>query len=186
MDAITVSVSAHVPRLHNGLLNRALTSVADQVLQPARVSLAIDTTHAGAAATKQRALEGVTTPYVAFLDSDDFFDPDHLLVLMCGMRDHGADYVFSYFHGPDVLGNFGRVFDNAAPHETTTTVLMRTDLARAVGFAALPDRLENEGDDWGMVLGCVRLGAKIVHIPRRTWTYEMAQGDNTSGLGRNW
>lgn len=185
-DAITVLVSAHRPRVENGLLNRALISVANQTLQPARISLAIDVNHDGAAVTKQRALEGVTTPWLAVLDSDDTMDPEHLEVLMCGARDHDADYVFSYFHGPDVLGKFGVPFDPAQPHETTTTILIRTELALAVGFRALPERLENEGDDWGMVLGCVKLGAKIVHIPRRTWTYSMNPTENTSGLGRNW
>lgn len=185
-DAITVLVSAHRPRVENGLLNRALISVANQTLQPARISLAIDVNRDGAAVTKQRALEGVTTPLVAVLDSDDHLDPEHLEVLLCGMRDHDADYVFSYFHGPDVLGHFGRPFDNASPHETTTTILIRTELALAVGFKALPDRIETSGEDFAMTLGCVALGAKIVHVPRRTWTYHMDAMSNTSGLGGNW
>lgn len=183
---ITVSIAAHMPRVHSGQLQRALASVASQTLQPVRVSLAIDTRRDGAAVTKQRALDGVTTPWVAFLDSDDWWDPDHLETLAAGIREFDADYAFSYFHGPDVLGTFGKAFDREHPHETTTTVLMRTELAQKVGFRQLPERSQNSGDDWAMLMGCVHEGAKIVHIPKRTWTYSMSDGDNTSGLGRNW
>jgi glycosyltransferase involved in cell wall biosynthesis len=178
---ITVAVPAHPARLMNGMLARALTSIAVQLLPPAAISVAVDTERQGAAPTRQRALDAVRTEWVAFLDSDDWFDPDHLAVLAAGAAEHEADYVYSYWHGPDILGHFGEVFDPAKPIETTMTILVRTELAKQVGFARLEDRLENSGEDWRMTTGCAALGAKIVHIPRRTWTYNM-HGGNTSGL----
>lgn len=182
---VTVIIAAHTPRITTSL-PRALASIAAQTLQPARVVLALDVNHDGAAVTKQRALEGVVTEFTAVLDSDDFFDPDHLEVLMGAIVDFEADCAFSYWHGPDVLGHFGRPFDARQPHETTTTILVRTKLAQQVGYRALPDRIETSGEDFGMTLGLCALGAKIVHVPRRTWTYTMSEGSNTSGLGSNW
>lgn len=181
MTAITVAVPAHPARIQSRLLQRALQSVLYQTYPAAGVSLAMDLTRAGAPATRQRALDGVTTPLVAFLDSDDYFDPDHLESLYGCMQDTGADYVFSYWHGPDFLGHFGKEFDPADPVETTITILVRTELAKQVGFQAIPDRLENTGEDRRMTLGCIELGAKIVHLPKRTWTYGM-HGQNSSGL----
>lgn len=178
---VTVAIPAHPARIHTGMLTRALGSVWAQTMPPSAVSIAVDVDGAGAPPTRQRALDAVTTPWVAFLDSDDFFDSNHLQLLSQCAIDSGADYVYSYWHGPDLLGHYGRPFDPTTPVETTTTILIRTDLARKVGFAALPERSENTGEDWGMVLGCIALGAKIMHLPRRTWTYTFHQG-NTSGL----
>lgn len=178
---ITVAIPSH-PARSNGLLQRALTSVLCQTWTPAGISLAIDTLREGAPATRQRALDGVTTPWVAFLDSDDAFDPDHLESLAACANETGADYVYSYWHtAPDVLGHFGKPFDPANPTETTITILVRTELAKEVGFKAMPDRYENTGEDFQLVLGCVALGAKIVHLPKRTWLWNHHSG-NTSGM----
>lgn len=178
---ITVVIPTH-PARSNGLLQRALTSVLAQTWRPAGFVVAMDNLREGAPATRQRALDSVNTPWVAFLDSDDAFDPDHLESLgECANRT-GADYVFSYWHtAPDVLGHFGKVFDPQHPTETTITVLVRTELAKKVGFKALPDRFENTGEDFRLVLGCLDLGAKVVHLPKRTWLWAH-HGGNTSGM----
>lgn len=178
---IGVAIPAHQARLTNGMLDRATQSVYAQTLPPAAVSVAVDWAREGAPATRQRALDAVATPWVAFLDSDDMFDPDHLELLARCAEENDASYVYSYWHGPDILGHFGKVFDPNDPIETTITVLVKTELAKAVGFQALPDRLANTGEDARLTRGCVALGAKIVHLPRRTWTYGM-HGGNTSGL----
>lgn len=180
-DEITVAIPAHPARLRNGKLARAVHSVGQQTLPPAALSIAVDLTRAGAPATRQRALDAVMTPWVAMLDSDDFFDPQHLEHLLRHALDTGADYVYSYFHGADFLGHFGKVFDPLNPIETTSTILVRTDLAKSVGYQAIPERLENTGEDRFFTLGCISLGAKIVHLPERTWTYWM-DGFNSSGL----
>lgn len=182
---VTVAIPAHEPRLKNGMLARALESVAAQLHPPAAISVAIDYNHAGAPHTRQRALDAVTTPWVAFLDSDDTLDPEHLELLAGCANREGADYVFSYFHGADVLGSFGKEFDPEHPHETTITTLVRTELAKSVGFQALTDRSANTGEDAFFTRGCVARGAKIVHLPIRTWTYTMGE-HNTSGLGSRW
>lgn len=102
-----------------------------------------------------------------------------------------ADYVFSWFvlgsmcGNVDRLGHFGREFDPANPHHTTMTVLVKTELAQAVGFTPPEDKARVGGEDWRFTLGCVAAGAKIVHLPERTWTYSCLPG-NTSGLPDRW
>jgi glycosyltransferase involved in cell wall biosynthesis len=63
------------------MLDRALASVKAQTLRPERVVVEFDDDRLGAAATRQRGLEKVTTPWVAFLDDDDEFLPGHLYAL---------------------------------------------------------------------------------------------------------
>lgn len=179
---LTVAIPAHPARLRSGMLDRALCSVTEQTLQPAAISVAIDLNREGAPATRQRALDAVSTPWVAFLDSDDQFLPEHLEVLASAAVEQEADYVYSWFHGPDPFPqHFGRPFDPADPVETTSVILIRTELAKKVGFAKIPERQFNTGEDFRLTLGCVALGAKIVHVPQRTWVWNVGSW-NSSGL----
>lgn len=192
---ITVCIPAHVARVENGMLDRAVASVKNQLLPAADISIAIDEHGDGAAITRQRALDAVTTEWTAFLDSDDWFYPEHLKVLAAGARIFKADYLFSYYmvHFPDgrpwpandPLGHFGKQFNPKAPHQTTITTLVRTDLAKQVGFhEPPPDSVvggHRGGEDWHWTVGCAEAGAKIVHIPRRTWAW-VHHGANSSGI----
>jgi glycosyltransferase involved in cell wall biosynthesis len=176
-------------------LVKALRSVARQTLPAAAISVAIDVSHAGAAATRQRALDAVQTEWVAFLDDDDLMKVDHLAYLWAHAQESGADYVYSYFDmlgGTDPFGHSGHEFnqfDPANPTETTITTLVRTELAQAVGFKPLDRGHDaNSGEDYGFTLGCIAAGAKISHaIGRRTWFYVVHNGPdgklaNTSGM----
>jgi glycosyltransferase involved in cell wall biosynthesis len=194
---ITAVIPTHPERVNNGMLGRAVLSVHEQVFPASQLVVELDDQGAGAAATRQAGLERVATPWVAFLDSDDWWYPEHLAVLAQAADAEQADYVFSYFtvHDawegmrPDVdpLGTFGRPFDPDEPHQTTVTVLVRTDLARTAGFRAQPpDRLIpgtnlRHGEDWQFTLDCLAAGAKIIHVPRRTWAWRH-HGLNTGGL----
>jgi glycosyltransferase involved in cell wall biosynthesis len=192
---ITVCIPAHVARVENGMLDRAVRSVKNQLLPAADISIAIDEHGDGAAVTRQRALDAVKTEWVAFLDSDDWFYPEHLRVLAAGARIFKADYIYSYYmvHFPDgrpwpandPLGHFGKQFDPLHPHQTTITTLVRTDLAKSVGFFDPPEGAEigghRGGEDWFFTVGCAQAGAKIVHVPRRTWAW-VHHGANSSGI----
>lgn len=93
-------------------------------------------------------------------------------------------FVFSWFHAVvDPLGHFGLPFNPCTPHHTTMTHLVRTDIAREVGFNDNePGPFANE--DWGFITGVAKLacerGLKMTHLAERTWTYHMGHG-NTSG-----
>lgn len=199
---ISVIIPAHPARARNGMLQRALTSVQQQTLLPDAVHVAIDLDRQGAAATRQRALEAVSTTYVAMLDSDDLFLPKHLEWLLRHIEDTGADFVYSWFK---VLQQFadGRTnileddpvfppshyldeFDPDNPIETTITTMVRTDLAKQVGFHELSRGEANSGEDRYFTLGCLAAGARIRHLRRKSWLWchhqlPDATPGNTSG-----
>lgn len=187
---ITVAIPAHPRRISKGMLDRAIRSVWSQERQPAAVAVAVDQDHHGAPRTRQRALEMVKTHWVAFLDSDDYFWPEHLEVLATAAQETGADYIYSWFEtnpaglSPFPDGHFLDPWDPANPRQTTITTLVRTELALEVGFwdvedgRRFPDGLR-VGEDWEFTLGCNRLG-KIHHVVQRTWSWSM-HGENSSG-----
>ena len=189
---VTVAIPAHPARLHNGLLARALTSVYAQTHLPAAVAVAVDLHAEGAAVTRQRALNAVQTPWVAFLDSDDELLPHHLQAV-CEVADGLGEqcvWVHSYFEPVgmgDPLGHFGLPFNPATPHHTTMTVLVRTDIAREVGFTGeAPASLANFcNEDWGFITGVCKLAVErdlvMMHLAERTWRYH-GHGGNTSGM----
>lgn len=188
-EDITVIVAAHPARLRSGLLSRALNSVWHQTLPPAAVSVAVDLTKAGAAPTRQRALDAVQTPWTAVIDSDDVWLPNHLEIMMATALETGADFVYSGFNtlppGNRVFPetHFTNDFDPNDPIETTITVLVRTGIARQVGYVPLDRGEVNSGEDRRFTLGCLELGAKIVNTKKKTWMYDIGtQGQNTSGL----
>lgn len=169
------------------MLNRAMRSVYKQQLPAAAVAIATDVSKAGASATRQRALDMARTEWIAPLDDDDAFMPTHLLALYRHAMDTGADYVYSYFtmvggSDPFPPDRFAAPFDPENPVETTITVLIRTELAQSVGYVPLDRGHDtNSGEDYGMLLGCLALGAKVSHLVERTWYYNF-HGGNTSGL----
>jgi hypothetical protein len=195
---ITVCIPAHPARVANGMLDRAVASVRNQLLPAADISIAIDEDGDGAAVTRQRALDAVKTEWTAFLDSDDFFYPEHLRVLALGAKIFKADYTYSYYcvHFPDgkpwpqndPLGHFGRQFDPLRPHQTTITTLCRTELAKAVGFRDVPDGKtingERYGEDFQYTVECAAAGAKFYHAARRTWGWVHHQGNSSGQPGR--
>lgn len=185
---IAAVIPAHPARVANGMLNRALAGVWAQTLPAAEVHVAMDLEQQGAARTRQRGLDAVTCEWTAFCDSDDEWLPHHLRTLFDAVWASGAPFAFSWFEpvgAPDPLGHFGLPFNPRTPHHTTMTVLVRTELAREVGFtpAAPGDAFGNE--DWRFICDvarrCVETGDEMIHVPERTWRYHI-HGANSSGL----
>jgi glycosyltransferase involved in cell wall biosynthesis len=195
------------------MMTRAMNSVYTQRLAPDAVIVSVDTQREGAAATRHRGLMGAQTDWVAFLDSDDWFEPFHLDALLAHALKTEADFVYSWFrliqirsdgHVSEILwtpergdgvfppGHYLNPFDPDDPIETTVTTLVRTELAQEVGFfpAETPGGTNpgaNSGEDRRFTAECLRRGAKISHLVRRTWFWchhQVAPGQmgNTSGL----
>lgn len=202
-EKITVCIPTIPPRRE--MLLRAQLSVSFQTYPAEAISIAQDIDHRGAGVTRQRALDAAQTDWVAFLDDDDAFMAHHLDTLMRAAQEHDADYVYSYYmvqdgsgaERPDIdpLGHLGRPFDTANPHQTTVTTLVRRELAQEARFSA-PEAAEIDGqvygEDFQFTVDCCRLGAKVVHVPERTWWWHHhgmgapgVQG-NTSGRGDRW
>lgn len=189
-DDVTAVIPTIPPRAMT-ILPHAMRSVMTQTHPVAGVSIAIDGDKIGAWHTRRRALAGVTTPWTAFLDDDDSWYPFHVEHLLRHAYDTQADYVFSWFDlgincsNVDRLGHFGKEFDPKNPHHTTITILVKTELAQAVNFSPPPREARVSGEDWTFTLGCIAAGAKIVHLPERTWVYNCFPG-GTHGLPTNW
>lgn len=185
---VTIAIPTIPPRVDN-LLREAVASAQSQVRPPlGGISVALDVDRAGAAATRQRALDAVRTPWVAFLDDDDYFYPNHLQVLSDMASDTGADYLYSWFDGNNPFPmHRGRQMNVDEPHHTTMTVLVRTELAREAGFLQPDGPLHQDwsGEDWQFTLRCIQLGAKFAGSSEVTWHYRV-HGRNTSGLPSRW
>lgn len=188
-------------------LGIALQSVEGQTLQPAHVIISEDTEKIGAPGNRDNGIAQVETKYVALLDDDDYFYADHLETLYKTAIDTDADIVYSWFNvdgGTDPFPeNFGKPWDPENPIQTTVTVLAKTDVIRqAGGYSNTIGLSERElkhyaqgntaGEDFRMVFSANKNGAKIVHVPKKTWAYVhwmdstgQALG-NTSGRPDRW
>jgi glycosyltransferase involved in cell wall biosynthesis len=173
------------------MLRRAVGSVRAQTYPVDQISISTDHRREGAAANRQRALSGVMTEWVAFLDDDDVFKPQHIEHLVRFAQDTGADYVFPWF---EVVGgmdpfpqHFGKVYDMANPTHTTIVTMVKTELAKEVGFINPPggDGGGGSGEDWDFTLRCIEAGATIMHLPERTWLWSHHLA-NTSGQPHRW
>lgn len=185
---ITVVIPTIPPR--GQLLQRAIGSVTRQELPAAAISIAVDINREGAPPTRQRALEAVRTPWVAFLDDDDFFKTNHLRLLLEHALETDADFVYSWFEmnggiDPFPPTHFTNDFNPDDPIETTVTTLVRTELALEARFEALDRGQINTGEDRRFTLECMRLGGKISHLKEKTWFWSH-HGRNTSGLPTRW
>lgn len=186
-NRVTAIIAAHPARARGGLLMRALNSVLTQTYPVAAVSVAVDLDKAGAPATRQRALDAVQTEWTAVLDSDDVWMPTHLQQVMDHALQTGADFVYSGHetippgHSPLPYSHFTKPWNPEDPIETTVTVLVRTAIAKQVGYRALDRGEMNTGEDFNFLLGCRDIGAFISCYPHKTWFYSL-EGQNTSGM----
>lgn len=188
MTTIGVLISAHPPRFNSGLLSRCLNSVMSQHRVPDQIAVAVDHEGRGAAWCKNEALGMLTTDYVAVIDSDDEMLPHHLEIHERAIHEHGADMAYSWFHTDPPGGDpfpeffFSAPFDPEHPRHTTTVIVARRDMMLKVGYSAAEFGVY-EDDDWRMTLGLIALGAKIHHIPDRSWIWH--HGHNRTA-GRSW
>ena len=173
--------------------NRALNSVHAQTHPVGALAVVIDYDREGAWTTRQRALQmagAAGTEWVAFLDDDDEWKPQHIEHCLRHAEETGADFVYSWF---DVAGgrdpfpstHFTNPFNPDDPIETTITTVVKTELALSVGFQRLNRGEVNSGEDRFFTLGCLEAGAKISHLVEKTWIWHHDSG-NTSGLPTRW
>lgn len=185
-------------------LTVALTSIETQTLKPGHIHVQNDLYKEGAPANRDRGIEQVKTKYVALLDDDDYLYPDHLELLYSTALDTNADIVYSWFDvdgGADPFPeNFGQPWNPEKPVQTTVTILAKTDIIRKAGgytnaFNMSAEELgdfsqgNTPGEDFRMVFNANKLGAKIVHVPKKTWAYvhwRDSSGGNTSGRPDRW
>lgn len=181
-------------------LDVAATSIGNQTLRAGQRIIQTDYEKLGAPANRDAGIAQVQTKWVALLDDDDYFYPDHLEVLYTAAIENDADIVYSWF---DVEGgtdpfpqNFGKPWDPENPVQITVTILAKADVIRKAGGYMNTDSLTEEelesfaqgntvGEDFRMIAAANAQGAKIVHVPKKTWCYVHWNG-NTSGRPDRW
>jgi len=93
-EDITVVIATQPDRAW--MLERALDSIDRQTIPAAHVVVEVDRDRQGTAKTRNAALERVTTPWIAILDDDDWFHPNHLETLIAGANASWADLIGTY------------------------------------------------------------------------------------------
>jgi glycosyltransferase involved in cell wall biosynthesis len=153
--------------------------------------VALDVDREGAAATRNRALAMVKTEWVAFLDDDDEFLPDHLKLCARYAYLSGCDVVYpgyEYVGGEDPVKCFDLPFDAGRLRRSNfipVTTLCRTQkVLEAGGFQPHPDRNGDPCEDWGLWLAMLERGAKFGHVPHKTWRWHL--GETTRGRPDRW
>lgn len=177
------------------MLQRAINSVRAQTLPPKIHLIKRDTYKQGGAEVLQQLLDEVTTKYVAVLDDDDEFYPNHLELCRAKIEETGADLVYPGFkyHSLGNMGHlekhFGEPWSNDNVHQTTITTLAKTDTIREVGgytkdYDSESFELDGTGNrigyDFRLIQRLVAANKYIVHLPERTWCYH---DDRASTLG---
>lgn len=193
LPEITVIIPTIPPR--KDYLCLAIQSVMNQTLPAVGIIICTDTKREGAAITRNRALQQVTTPLVACLDDDDEFYPEHLKTLYDSMLSTDADYTYSYFDvskGGDPLKGRDKEWTLEDARQTTITTLVKTEIAQAAGYLnrdtdpkfEAPDS-HITGEDYRFTMRIALAGHKIVHAPGQTWLWRR-WGGNTSGRPDRW
>lgn len=190
-----MTVAAVVPSIpvRTRLRKRAMNSIDAQMHPVNAAAVVIDYDREGAWVTRQRALQmaaAAGTEWVAFLDDDDEWLPQHIKHCLEHAADTGADFVYSWFQvaggrDPFPESHFLNPFDPADPIETTITTVVKTELAMSVGFQKLNRNNINSGEDRFFTMGCLEAGAKISHLVEKTWIWHHDSG-NTSGMPNRW
>lgn len=206
--SVTAIITSIPPRAT--MLADALTSVTVQTHLPDEIITTIDHSRLGPAAQRNRAVTQADTEWVAFLDDDDIWYPNHLATLLDAAAATNADVIYPWFHirgpsGEDLDSHdplaingepaFERPFDAVSRKHLVhsgnfipVTALVRTSAFHSVGGFPQPGTPEwphTECEDWGLWQALARWDAEFHHVPVRTWEWRW-HGKNTSGRPDRW
>lgn len=182
MTSITV-LTASLPE-RAGMLAENLASVAAQTLPPAAHVVAVDYARAGGAATYNRLLAAVDTPWFCCLDDDDTAEPNHLETMAAEAETGQWDVVYTWCRSVGrEFTQYNQGFDPtivATASIVPITALCRTALMRDVG--GFPDTWDYDRAGWVAVH---RAGGRFVALPDVTWTYRYHGANQSHGQLRS-
>lgn len=187
------------------LLNRAVRSVLQQSYPTAGISVAVDIHHEGAWVTRNRALDGSTGDWIAFLDDDDEFMPHHLGFLIDLVKNTKSDLAWGWFEVvggtdpfPQHRGKEYAPYPSEMHHCIPISYMVRRDLAMEAkakmgGFEADEPGIGAWEHQDMRFIDCMwdLSGGNFVTSPRASWRwhhYTNPDGSpgNTSGLPSRW
>lgn len=181
---VTLCIPTIPPR--RTLLVQCLAAWASQTYPLHAISIAVDNDKEGAGPTRNRAMAAARTTWVAFCDDDDVVDSHHLELLLDTAIAQDVDVVWPWFRvqgGTDPFPmHFGRQWVPDEPHIFPIVTLVRRSV---IGKARFLPPSEDRGDDFGFWGQLAAQGARLLHLPERTWTWRHDSG-NTSGLPWCW
>lgn len=179
------------------LLAEAVASVRAQTHRPVAHAIAIDHESDGIGALLNRLASGSDAEWLARLDDDDLFHPNHLEVLTSAAKD--ADVVYSWCDveargdvpEPDVIIRNGwlpnQEFDEerlrSGNYIPATALVRRSLWAELGGWREDGWRFGGEREDptltedWDFWLRALDAGARFVCVPVVTWTYRYHGGN---------
>lgn len=208
-----LTVAVVIPTIpgREALLRRALASVRVQTRPADQIVVERDTLRTGAAASRNRALERVTTDVVAWLDDDDFLKENHLkacmrvlewagdnadLVYPIPVMRGGQDPTATTHQGQFPVSPWGLRFDpEKAAHLRSRgsfipmTHLVMTEAVREIGgfhegYQVNTDgRDRYRGEDEDYLLRLLDAGYRFEHLSAKTW-YWTVHADHTAGRAR--
>jgi glycosyl transferase family 2 len=197
------SITVLTPSLpgRSELLAEAMASVQAQSTTPTSHVVGIDYDRIGIGRMLNQLVSSAEADWLARLDDDDLFMPNHLEVLAAQVRD--ADVIYSWCEVkprardgvvppvPAVLGPAGWIpnqeFDAHLLRKRNyipATTLIRKSLWEEIGGWTLPGwgvgdspRKPEFAEDWDFWLRALDAGARFLCIPEVTWTYRY-HGEN--------
>lgn len=200
---MTLSVALVIPTIpgREGMLQRATISAAGQTRAPDQIIVQMDTVHAGAAVTRNRALEAVDCDLTAWLDDDDELLPNHIERLARVLeRAATIDLVYpipQVVGGRDptavaVNGNWVKPWGVAFGPEQADhlrdqgsfipiTHMVRTELVRRIGGFP-PPGTTRWIEDWGYLVNLLDAGAVFYHLPVVTWRWQIHESMTGGGI----
>lgn len=203
-----LTVAAVIPTIpgRESLLERALASVHSQTRRVDQVVVERDSLRTGAAQSRNRAMQRVTTDVIAWLDDDDEWLETHVAACVRVLEQNpGVDLVYPV---PRMVGGrdptavtyqghirlpwgirFGAEQEAHLRRQGSfipMTHLVRTEIVRRVdGFPegfVLPDG-RYRGEDEAYLIRLLDAGAKFEHLDRKTWRWYAHPETSTAGRG---
>ncbi|MGI4893804.1 MAG: glycosyltransferase family 2 protein [Janthinobacterium lividum] len=150
----------------------------------------------GSGPARNLGIEAAGTRWIAFLDSDDAWDPDHLERTLAALEDHGASFVMAASPGRSAGGVAGRIQGNSWPRDVMLTpmaLLAPGDLVCTSGTLVRRDALISAGlfrplrraQDLDMWVRVLEQGSGIaLSHPTVTYYLHGAQASNDKHLMR--
>lgn len=171
--SITV-VTATLPEREE-FLHRAVTSVRVQTLRPQAHLIGTDYHRRGGATMKNDLCFAAESKWIALLDDDDYFYPDHLASLVEAAEANSADVAYSWcdVSGANPWLGYNQPFSAEALRQTSVVshnALIRTDL-----FVELGGFKQVKGYDWLLWVAALQTGAKFTCVERPTWHYDLSE-----------
>lgn len=171
--SVTV-ITATLPEREK-LLERAIISVRRQILRPQAHLIGYDYARRGGAAMKNDLGFAAETKWLAILDDDDYFYPDHLASLVEAAEREQADVAYSWcdVSGANPWLGYNQSFSPDALRQSSVVshnAIVRADLFVEVGGFKLV-----KGYDWLFWVAALQTGARFTCVERPTWHYDLSE-----------